>query len=155
MAEVIYGSLAALDASDATAIADYLKRVQPRAAKKPASTEVAAASSDSANGVGIYKRACSDCHGDNGEGKDGRYPPLKHSVSSTAPDPINAVRLVLYGAMAPATPGNPRPYSMPPFVQQLSSEEIAAVVNYIRRDATPPSRLTPADIEAMHGVVLE
>jgi mono/diheme cytochrome c family protein len=44
---------------------------------------------------------------------------------------------------------------MPPFVQQLSSEEIAAVVNYIRRDATPPSRLTPADIESMHGVVLE
>jgi mono/diheme cytochrome c family protein len=155
MAEVIYGSLAALDASDATAIADYLKRVQPRAANKPASTEVAAASSDSANGAGIYKRACSDCHGDDGEGKGGRYPPLRNSVSSTAPDPINAVRLVLYGAMAPTTPGNPRPYSMPPFVQQLSSAEIAAVVNYIRRDATPPSRLTPADIEAMHGVVLE
>ena len=155
MAQVIYGSLAALDANDATAIADYLKRVPPRAQKKPASEGIAGASNDSVNGADVYERACSDCHGDDGNGKQGRYPPLTNSVAATAPDPINAVRLVLYGAMAPTTPGNPRPYSMPPFVQQLTSAEIAAVVNYIRRDATPPSRLAPEDIEAMHGVVLE
>jgi mono/diheme cytochrome c family protein len=155
MAQVIYGSLAALDANDATAIADYLKRVTPRMPKNPPRAEIASASNDSANGAEIYKRACSDCHGDEGEGKDLRYPPLKNSVAATAPDAINAVRLVLYGAMAPTTPGNPRPYSMPPFVQQLSSAEIAAVVSYMRRDATTPSRLTAADVEAMHGIVLE
>jgi mono/diheme cytochrome c family protein len=155
MAQVIYGSLAALDANDATAIAGYLKRVQPRAAKNTASPDVAPASNESANGAEIYRRACSDCHGDDGEGSAGRYPPLRNSVASTAPDPINAVRLVLYGAMAPTTPGNPRPYSMPPFVQQLSSAEIAAVVNYVRRDASPPSRLTATDIESMHGIVLD
>jgi mono/diheme cytochrome c family protein len=155
MAQVIYGSLSALDAADATAIADYLKRITPRTPKPPPSENVASASNDSANGAEVYKRACSDCHGDDGEGKEGRYPPLRNSVAATAPDPINAVRLVLYGAMAPTTPGNPRPYSMPPFVQQLTSAEIAAVVNYMRRDAAPPSRLTAADIESMHGVVLE
>jgi mono/diheme cytochrome c family protein len=155
MAEVIYGSLAALDADDATAIADYLKRVSPRARKEPARDDVASASNDSANGAEVYKRACSDCHGDDGEGKQGRYPPLKNSVVATAPDPVNAVRLVLYGAMAPTTPGNPRPYSMPPFVQQLTSAEIAAVVNYMRRDASPPSHLSAAEVESMHGVVLE
>jgi len=155
MAQVIYGSLSALEASDATAIADYLKRVSPRAPKKSASDGIATASNDSVNGAEVYKRTCADCHGDDGEGKAGRYPPLANSIAATAPDPINAVRLVLYGAMAPTTPGNPRPYSMPPFVQQLTSAEIAAVVNYIRRDATPPSRLTPDEIESMHGIVLE
>ena len=44
---------------------------------------------------------------------------------------------------------------MPPFVQQLSSAEIAAVVNFIRRDAQPRSRLSADDVEAMHGVVLD
>jgi mono/diheme cytochrome c family protein len=155
MAQVVYGSLAKLEPDDATAIADYLKRVPPRAAKNPADADVASASNDSANGAEIYQHACADCHGDDGEGKQDQYPPLKNSVASTAPDAINAVRLVLYGAMAPATPGNPRPYSMPPFVQQLTSAEIAAVVNWIRRDATQPSRLTAADVESMHGVVLE
>ena len=120
----------------------------------PAPTDVANATSDTANGGEIYERVCADCHGDDGEGKDA-WPPLKRSVAAAAPDPVNAVRLVLYGAMAPTTPGNPRPYSMPPFVQQLTSAEIAAVVNFIRRDASPPSRLTATDIESMHGIVLE
>jgi mono/diheme cytochrome c family protein len=155
MAEVVYGSLAALSADDATAIASYLKRVPPHARKKPAETTIATAPSDSANGADVYEHACADCHGKTGEGKDGYYPPLTDAVAVTAPDPVNAVRIVLYGAMAPTTPGNPRPYSMPPFVQQLTSAEIAAVVNYIRRDAVPPSRLTAADIESMHGIVLD
>ncbi|MET0231117.1 MAG: cytochrome c [Rhodanobacteraceae bacterium] len=155
MAQVIYGSLAALDANDAAAIASYLKRVAPRTPKKSRREEVAGAPGDSANGAEVYKRACSDCHGDDGEGKAGRYPPLGNSVAATAPDPVNAVRVVLYGAMEPTTPGNPRPFSMPPFAQQLTSAEIAAVVNYIRRDATPPSRLTADEVESMHGVVLE
>jgi mono/diheme cytochrome c family protein len=49
---------------------------------------------------------------------------------------------------------NPEPYSMPPFVQQLSAAEIAAVVNFIRRDAHQPA-LTANDIESMKGIVLE
>ena len=54
------------------------------------------------------------------------------AVAATAPDAINAVRLVLYGAMAPTTPGNPRPYGMPPFAQTLSDAEIAELLTFIR-----------------------
>jgi mono/diheme cytochrome c family protein len=44
---------------------------------------------------------------------------------------------------------------MPPFAQQLSNAEIAAVVNYIRRDSNPSSQLSASDIAAMQGIVLE
>jgi mono/diheme cytochrome c family protein len=40
---------------------------------------------------------------------------------------------VLLGGFSPITEANPRPYSMPPFAQQLSDVEVAAVVTYIRQ----------------------
>ena len=158
MADVIYRSLHGLTAEDATSIAEYLKGLPPHAGRRGTSRKVTfAQTADSSGSTGdqIYKKVCSDCHGDDGEGKEDHYPPLNDSVAVTAPDAVNAVRMVLYGGMAPTTPGNPRPYSMPPFAQQLSNADVAAVVNYIRRNSTTPSRLTAFDIEAMHGIVLE
>jgi mono/diheme cytochrome c family protein len=61
------------------------------------------------------------------------YPPLDGNSSVTEPTGINAIRMVLLGGFAPVTAANPRPYSMPPFAQQLSDSEVAAVVTYIRR----------------------
>jgi mono/diheme cytochrome c family protein len=46
--------------------------------------------------------------------------------------PANLVHVVLEGGFPPATPGNPRPFGMPPFAQSLSDDEVAAVVTYIR-----------------------
>jgi mono/diheme cytochrome c family protein len=158
MADVIFRSLSALTSEDATAMAEYLKRLPPHMPRASADDNARIARTDDEsldNGAELYKNACADCHGDNGEGKDEHYPPLNDAVAVTAPNPINAVRIVLYGAMAPTTPGNPRPYSMPPFAQQLSNAEIAAVVNYIRRDSNPSSSLSAPDIAAMQGIVLE
>lgn len=158
MAEVVYNSLSALSAEDATAIATYLKNVPPHTqpTQRLLPSEQAPQPGVVNLGADVYKRACADCHGDDGRGKDAAYPPLRDAASITAPDPINAVRVVLYGGMAPTTAGNPRPYSMPPFVQQLSAAEIAAVINYVRHDwAGLPSELTAADIAGMHGIVLD
>ena len=63
----------------------------------------------------------------------GIYPPLDGNSSVTEPTGINATRMVLLGGFAPVTAANQRPYSMPPFAQQLSDGEVAAVVTYIRR----------------------
>jgi mono/diheme cytochrome c family protein len=41
--------------------------------------------------------------------------------------------VVLLGGFPPVTAGNPRPYSMPPYAQQLSDADVAAVVTYIRQ----------------------
>ncbi|MEO9080475.1 MAG: c-type cytochrome, partial [Rhodanobacter sp.] len=48
------------------------------------------------------------------------------------PTGINATRMILLGGFAPVTAANPRPYSMPPFAQELSDSEVSAVVSYIR-----------------------
>ena len=40
---------------------------------------------------------------------------------------------MLFGGFPPSTEGNPRPYGMPPFYQDLSDEDVAAVVTYIRQ----------------------
>ena len=152
MAEVVYSSLRHLRADDALAIAAFLKSVpaRPRAQER---MRASAATSD--EGARIYTRECKECHGADGRGEDG-HPPLVDAVALTAPDPVNAVRLILYGAMAPTTELNPRPRSMPPFVQKLSSAEIAAVTHYIRaRWGDQPARLGANDVDAMHGIVLD
>ena len=139
-------------------MARYLKNVPRRPARTeftllpdPPRQQVVAG-----NGAEIYRQACADCHGKDGEGKVGQYPALRDAVAATAPDPINAVRMVLYGGFAAATAHNPQPYSMPPFVQQLNPGEIAAVTNYVRETfGGQRSQLTAADVEAMHGIVLD
>jgi mono/diheme cytochrome c family protein len=152
MAEVVYTSLRHLREDDALAIAVFLKSVPARAR----ATASAWTGPHDAAGEALYERHCADCHGSDGRGKPLRYPPLVDAVAVTAPDPVNALRMILYGAMPPTTAGNPRPHTMPPFVQSLDSAEIAAVTNYIRtRWGGQPSRLGAADVEAHHGIVLD
>ncbi|MCK9537982.1 c-type cytochrome [Dokdonella sp.] len=154
MADVIYTSLRHLTRSDALAMAAFLQSVPPRAPMPAPPGE--AAQAYVAPTRELYEQHCADCHGRDGRGKDGKYPPLVDAVSVSAPDPVDAVRLVLYGGAAPTTPGNPRPYSMPPFVQALDSADIAAIVNYIRvRFGQRPPTLTATDIDALHGIALD
>jgi mono/diheme cytochrome c family protein len=117
-----------------------------------------AAHGDAVGGKGadLYADACADCHGKDGEGKPGAYPPLRDAVAMTAPDPINAVRMVLYGGMAITSTGNPRPHSMPPFAQKLEPADIAEVLNYARRRfGGRDSRLTAEEVRSMYGLVVD
>jgi mono/diheme cytochrome c family protein len=159
MAEVVYRSLQALSDDDALAMARYLKSVPARPKRNREFTllpEGPVRIATPGNGAEIYQHQCADCHGKDGEGKSGQYPALRDAVAATAPDPINAVRMVLYGGFPAATTRNPLPHSMPPFVQQLSPGEIAAVTNHVRETfGGQRSQLTAADVEAMHGIVLD
>ena len=47
--------------------------------------------------------------------------------------PANLVRIVVEGGFAPATPGHPRPFGMPPFGQTLSNDDIAALLTHVRQ----------------------
>ncbi|WP_165371701.1 c-type cytochrome [Pseudolysobacter antarcticus] len=157
MAEVVLNGLQYLTAEDAVATATYLKLI--RVAKNPPAEihkiehDLGASAGD---GLALYEKHCADCHGKDGRGKENIYPPLRDAVSVLASDPMNAVRLVLYGGVVPTTALNPRPYSMPPFAQQLSSTEVVAILNYIRQQwGKQAATLTPADIVRMQGIVLD
>ena len=144
MADVVRLSTQHLTDADLHAMATYLQSLPPRA-PRPAPPMRQAGSHE--QGGKLYAQHCADCHGDNGQGVAGIYPPLDGNTSVTEPTGINAIRSVLLGGFAPATAANPRPYSMPPFAQQLDDEDVAAVVSYIRQSWSNKTRaVTPAEV---------
>jgi mono/diheme cytochrome c family protein len=83
-------------------------------------------------GAEIYEAHCARCHGDDGRGRSGAYVPLAGNRALLHDPPANLVQVVLGGAFAASTAGNPRPFGMPPFAVELSDDEVAAVLSYIR-----------------------
>lgn len=135
MAEVVHNSLQYLSDADIHAMAVYLKDL-PGATT---STEPLPSHANDAEtlrlgplGKKIYTQQCAVCHGGNGEGRGSDFPPLARNPSISMTSPVNPIRMVLNGGYPPGTQRNPRPYGMPPFAQELSDEEVAAVVTYIR-----------------------
>jgi len=132
MAEVVVNSTQYMSDEDLHAIATYLESLPPRDAPAEPSRMFDADTLVDA-GAKVYAEHCESCHRADGKGVAGIYPPLDGNSSVTEPTGINAARIVLLGGFAPVTAANPRPYSMPPFAQQLSDEQVAAVISYIRR----------------------
>lgn len=134
MAEVIQSSLQYLTDDDARAMATYLLDLPPapRIARRvvypaePASRWVGIASAT------LYEAHCGDCHGADGRGRERVYPPLAGNPHVMAADPVNLIRVTLFGAAAPTTAGNPAPHSMPPFTGRLSDEDLIAILNHVR-----------------------
>jgi mono/diheme cytochrome c family protein len=135
MAEVVQDSLQYLSDEDLHAIAAYLMD-QPSSGDAKPERNIRVPATQDANllveGKRIYTRDCADCHGDGGRGVPGVYPPLAGNTSLLAANPVNPVRAVLLGGFEPVTRTHPRPYSMPPFMQELNDRQVAAVVTYIR-----------------------
>ena len=131
MAEVVMQSTQHLHDEDLAAIATYLQSLPARPPPRRAST-----SRDHAvigQGAKLYAARCAACHGADGNGVAGVYPPLDGNSAVNEPSGVNAIRVVLLGGFAPVTAAHPRPYSMPPFAQQLSDADVAAVVSYVRQ----------------------
>jgi mono/diheme cytochrome c family protein len=146
MAGVIVGSTQHMSDDDLHAIADYLHSLPPRA-PTVLDTQLFNAKAIVQQGEKVYRQRCADCHGKNGEGVAGIYPPLDGNTSVTEPSGINATRMILLGGFSPLTAANPRPYSMPPFAQQLTDSEVSAVASYIRRTWTNnASVVRPEDV---------
>lgn len=144
MADVVRNSTQHMSDADLAAVAGYLQSLPARAPSKETVSRVAF---DRVKGAKIYADRCADCHGADGGGVAGIYPPLDGNTSVNEPTGINAIRTVLLGGFAPVTKGNPRPYSMPPYAQELNDEEVATVVSYIRQawsNKAPPVR--PNDV---------
>ncbi len=133
MAEVVQGSTQYLTDGDLRAISVYLvslAKPAPAGSQQVPHGDTAKPKSD--NGTKLYEAHCASCHGAQGEGIKGAYPPLAGNRAVTRSDTSNLVQSVLQGGYAPATIGNPRPFGMPPFVLQLKDNETAAVLTHIR-----------------------
>jgi len=81
----------------------------------------------------IFGKICAACHQQDGAGKDGVAPPLDGSEWVKAPSGERLVRIVLNGLNGPIqVQGKTWNIVMPPWRENLSDEEIAIVLNYIR-----------------------
>ena len=134
MAEVIYSSLQYLTPSDANAMAEYLLDGVAPVPARAVRRMMAVPARDTVNiaSTRLYETHCAQCHGKQGEGRDRVYPPLANNPNVTAIDPMNLIRVTLFGAAAPTTEANPAPHSMPPFVGRVSDEELLSLINHVR-----------------------
>ena len=154
MAEVVQHSLQHLSAPDLQAMAVYLKSL-PDTQEPPAPAAPPAETAMKLGGQ-LYDRHCADCHGADGRGSGGVYPPLAGNRALTMGEPVNAIRIVLSGGFPPSTAGNPRPYGMPPFSPVLNDAEAAAVLSYVRAswgNAAP--EVTAAQVNRYRAVPLD
>lgn len=147
MAETVMRGTQYLSDGDALAMGTYLRslsQVAPaRPARELAATPVAAPAGGIHVGQKLYEKNCASCHGMQGEGVGEAYPPLAGNRAVTMPAAENLLQIVLNGGFNAATKGYPRPFGMPPFALQLTDDEIASVLTYIRtawgNDAAPVS----------------
>jgi putative membrane-bound dehydrogenase-like protein len=90
----------------------------------------------------VYGRTCIACHGPDGKGTPGAFPPLD-GVSWATGDPTIPARIVLHGLQGPVDVSGQKFESIMPPLIDLKDAEIAAVLTYVRQtwsnDATPVS----------------
>lgn len=135
MAEVVFNSTQYLSEADLDAMITYIGSLPVTPMPAPRTTtrvEGIRRTELIKTGSVVYAKHCADCHGQDGEGQPYAYPALAGNPLVRSPSANNAIRMVLNGGFAPSTASHPRPHGMPPFSHQLSDEEIAAVVSYIR-----------------------
>jgi mono/diheme cytochrome c family protein len=139
MAEVVRNSTRHLDEADLQAMASYL-RALPQT-QPPVRPPLARDAALMKRGQAVYEKRCADCHGEQGRGVAGTYPPLAGNRAVTMDSPANVIVAIASGGFPPATAGNPRPHGMPPFGHELDDADFIAVASYIRgawgNDAPP------------------
>lgn len=98
-----------------------------------------AAGSKEADGGSIFSAKCSSCHGADGKGSPGSFPPLVGTSWTTDPSQKDAhIEVVLVGSQASTLVGpttvNGTEYNgvMQPWGEQLNDVEVAALVNHER-----------------------
>lgn len=137
MLDVVNNSTPYLNDDDINAIATYLKSLsattQQAAYSYDASTTTALQSGKPQDGGGaLYLGYCVSCHGADGKGQTPYIPPLAGNPVVLDSDPASLINLVLNGAEPIVVKGTPDPYRMPQYRVQLTDDEIASVLSFVR-----------------------
>lgn len=135
MAQVVQGSTQYLNGADLQAMGVYLQSLgadTAKAAPPPTPRTSPSPTAKPERSAQLYEKHCADCHGLQGAGVAGAYPPLANNRAVNLANSANLIQTVLYGGFAPATQGNPRPFGMPPFVLHISDQDSADLLTFIR-----------------------
>lgn len=83
-------------------------------------------------GAQTFMTQCSACHGQDGRGQSQWIPPLAGAASSLARENASSINVTLNGSTRVVADGIPSAYRMPAFRNQLSDQEIADVLTFVR-----------------------
>lgn len=128
MADVITHSTSILTLADDKAIGVYLKSLGD---STPAPAPIAATDPAMVAGAKIYSDECAACHTNAGTGLPNIFPALKGSPVVQADPPATLTHLLLHGGQSVGT-ATASASAMPAFGGQLTDEQAADVLTYIR-----------------------
>jgi len=100
------------------------KQVSPIAAPAP--------TFDPAEGSKLFAENCAACHGAEGKGVPGTFPPLAGDQVVNATDPAEHITTMLRGLGGKVINGQKYEVEMPPFADRLSDQQIADIINHER-----------------------
>ncbi|GIW24300.1 cytochrome c [Meiothermus sp.] len=99
------------------------------------------------NGPQLYQQNCAFCHGENGQGRPGAFPPLAAHAPELIKTPegrAHLINAVLFGMQGPVRVKGSTYNGVMPAFAQLSDEQVAAVLNYVL-SAWGNDKLLPRD----------
>ncbi|MGP8100710.1 MAG: c-type cytochrome [Candidatus Cybelea sp.] len=118
------------------AVAGCAKSSNATSAAASASAAAMKNPASASDGATVYLTDCSSCHQTSGQGVSGAFPPLDGNAVVTG-NPVAVIAIVKNGLDGPVTENNAA-YSgiMPSWKGQISDDQIAAVISYIRSSWT-------------------
>ena len=132
MTEAFNNSTQFMADDDLAAIARYLKSLPGDPQRDGTPWQYQTASTDGSPGAHTYATRCASCHGQDGKGQPDWMPPLAGATSALAKESASAINITLNGSQRVVVAGVPDAYRMPAFREQLSDQEIAQVLSYVR-----------------------
>ncbi|HEY1725488.1 MAG TPA: c-type cytochrome [Steroidobacteraceae bacterium] len=129
MAEEVADSSSRMNSADLQAIASYLKD-QP--GQRVAVSALSPFNPAMIAGAAIYQDLCSACHKADGTGVPYLIPNLAQTASIASREPTSLIHVVLRGATTVSTADEPTAPAMPAFGDQLTDQQVAAVITYVR-----------------------
>ncbi|MCC6193408.1 MAG: cytochrome c [Burkholderiales bacterium] len=116
------------------------------------SAPVSSPAFNATQGAQLYADRCSPCHGAQGKGVPGAFPPLAGDPVVNAADPAEHVGTVLHGAHGRVIDGKTYASPMPAFADQLSDSQIADIVGHERTSwGNHAPLVTPADVAKLRA----
>ena len=105
-------------------------------------------------GQAVYSLHCIACHGPEGKGLPGAFPPLDGSDWATG-DPSRPIRIVLHGLQGPVNVAGQQFNGLMPGIPTLDDRQIADVLTYVRQswsnDAAAVDPEMVQDLRAKHA----
>ncbi len=87
---------------------------------------------DATKGAALFADNCASCHGAEGKGVPGTFPPLAGDPVVNAANPTAHIGAVLHGLSGKVINGQKYEAQMPAFADQLSDQQIADIIDHER-----------------------